>query len=120
MRRVHAARIQPGAYILEKRPRVGVRLNLIIGAEDDLPQTPVVASCGQQIAQRKEFFICALIGGLEHLLEHLRAQNFALVFVHQTEIRRDAERGRLLARERHAQRVYGRDLRAVHKEKLTA
>ena len=120
VRRVHAARIQPGAYILEKRSRVGVRLNLIIGAEDDLPQAPVVASCGQQIAQRKEFFICTLIGSLEHLLEHLRTQNLALVFVHQTEIRRDAERGRLLARERHAQRVYGRDLRAVHKEKLTA
>ena len=98
VRRVHAARIQSGAYILEKRPRVGVRLNLIIGAEDDLPRRLSSRPAVSKSLSARNFFICTLIGGLEHLLEHLSAQNFALVFVHQTEIRRDAERGRLLAR----------------------
>ena len=119
VRRVHAARIQTGAHVFEESTRVGVRLNFVVGRENDLAQTLVVASRRQQVAQRQKFAVRLLIARLEHLFEHLAAQNAALVFVHQAEVGRDAERRRLLAGKRHAQRMHGRDFRAVHEKELT-
>ena len=97
-----------------------MRLYLLVGAQNDLAQLFVVAPGGQQVAQREKARIPLLIGRVEHLLEHLGAQQLAFLLVHQPEIGRNAERRRLFARKRQAQRVHGRDLRAVHEEQLSA
>ena len=95
-----------------------MRLNLLVSAENDLAQLLVVAPRRQQIAEREKLLVRLLVGRVEHLFKHLGTEQLALVFVHQTEVGCDAEHRRLLSRERQAQRVHGRDFRAVHEKQL--
>ena len=95
-----------------------MRLNLLVGAENDLAQLLVVAPRRQQITERKKLLVCLLVGRVEHFFEHLGAKQLALVFVHQPEVGCNTEHRRLLARERQTQRMHSRDFRAVHKEQL--
>ena len=118
VRCVHAARVQSGANVLKECSRVGMRLNLLVGAENDLAQLFVVASGCQQVAEREKLLVRLFIRHIKHFFEHFRAEQLALVFVHQAKVGRDAEHRRLLSRERQAQRVHSRDLRSVHQEQL--
>ena len=91
-----------------------MRLNLLVGSENDLAQLFIVASRRQQITEREKLLVRLLVGRVEHFFEHLGAKQLALVFVHQAKVGRDAEHRRLLARKRQTQRMHSRDFRAVH------
>ena len=95
-----------------------MRLNLLVGAENDLAQLFIVAPRRQQVAEREKLLVRLLVGRVEHFFEHLGAKQLALVFVHQAKVGRDAEHRRLLTRERQAQRMHSRDFRAMHEEQL--
>ena len=120
VRGVHTARVQPAPHSFEERRRIGMRLYLFVSAQNDFAQLFVVPPGSQQIAQSKEVCVTALVCRFEHLLQHLGAQQLALLLVHQPEIGRDAERRGLLTRERQAQRMHSRNFGTVHEKQLTA
>ena len=118
VRRIHAVRMQSLPHGFQKGARVRVRLNLFVCAQNHVAQLFIVAPRGQQVTQREKARVAALIRRVHHLFQHLSAQDFSLLRIHQTEIRRNAERSGLFPRQRQAQRMYGCDFGAMHQKQL--
>ena len=51
-----------------------MRLNLLVGSENDLAQLFIVASRRQQVTEREKLLVRLLVGRVEHFFEHLGAQ----------------------------------------------